>query len=166
MFRKIAACAAVGIAAAGAIVLGQTAASAGTVTQQYTCGSVFGGGWTETWRMTITAPATANRGQTITLGLGMEKPDWVGSWPANTYSAEFSIGAFGATSGGTTATGMVNPELHSEPFRFTGSTPFTLANVAGDVEFRPGAFKALWGQAGYEYCLKTTPQTAATTHVV
>src|SRR5262245_58137942 len=98
------------VAAIGAVAVGQVPAAAGTVTQSYKCGTVIGGGWWETWRMSITAPATAARGTTITLQATMERPDWIASYPANANSAELGIGIFGAMSGGVTATGLTNLE--------------------------------------------------------
>ncbi len=127
---------------------GATPASAGTVTQTWFCVSIFGGGGNVDYRITITAPATATRGQTATVTTSVVTVNNHGAYvAAGVVRASMTINLGGAASGTITATGLTNPEIQpGTPWRVNGGVAqITFAN-AGNVTFRAAGLNAgSWG---------------------
>lgn len=140
--KRIASIAAAIAMAIGAVVIGTPAASADTVLMKYRCGNAIGGGWDFNWYITITAPANATPGQTVTLNISAESPT-PSSQPvaAGVTFAYLDVRLGGASSGIVYSTRMSNPDIPAgSPLRYVGATAqATLAN-AGDVTYKPDKF--------------------------
>jgi len=143
--RKIASALAVGVTVLGAVVFGGQSASAATVTYKSQCSTVIGGLWYYDFLLTMDAPATVSRGQTVTVNIGMELINALpGPRAAHTTGISLDVILGGANTGTATSTVMWNPEIPAgTPLRFQGGTvQFTLPN-AGSVTYRPSKFT--WG---------------------
>jgi hypothetical protein len=138
MRHKIALGLAILAASFGITVFNAPSAAADTVTVSYICGvPTFPPHWNDAYRVTVTAPATATRGQTVTVTASL-----VGiQATANTYQAALVITLGGASSGTITATGLTNPAIPAggTPKWNGGRAQVTLAS-AGTVTFTPGGF--------------------------
>jgi len=140
--------------ACGLVLSGAFPVSAGTVTQTWLCASIFGGAGPIDYRITITAPATATRGQTATITTSIatvaNHPNAVA---AGTIRATSSIALSGAASGTLTATGLTNPAIQpGTPWRLEGGQAQITFTNAGDVTYRAtGVNAGAWGcgAAGY-----------------
>jgi hypothetical protein len=145
-------------------MVGASPAAAGTVTASYRCMTAAGGLFSIAYRVTIDVPASANRGQTVTMNASIEQSRNYGAYlSANVYQATLDIILGGAASGTIQATGLTNPEIQPDtPWRLTGGTARTTFNTAGDVTYRPGRIHGGWWIC--ELSDGSSP-IAATTHV-
>jgi hypothetical protein len=169
LLTRVAAGAVAGVAAVGLTVTGG-AAAADTVTLHHQCG-LASGPFQSDWHVTITAPATAARGSTVTVTADIvntrNNTDPV---PANKYRGELRIKLGGASTGEILATGLINPQIDpGTPWRLLGgSAQVTLAN-AGDVTFSELGFRVLnndqFGVPFFGCSPVGTVPVADTTHV-
>jgi len=126
--------------------------------------NVAGGLYSIAYRVTIGAPANANRGQTVTVTASIEQTQNYGAHlSANVYQATLDIVLGGAASGTIQATGLTNPEIQpGTPWRMTGGTAQGTLNTAGDVTYRPSGINGGWWICGLS---DGSSPVAATTHV-
>ncbi|MFE3599930.1 hypothetical protein [Streptomyces sp. NPDC059142] len=163
---------AAGLTMTGAVLglvtgIGAGTAMADTVSTTYSCAA--GGQTLEvTEKITITAPATANTGDTVTLQVAVEHgTKTTGTVPAKSVTAQMVVTVGGAGSGAVTATGLTNPEEIPQgtvPV-LSGGTAQVSLSAPGDVTFTPseltvdnGGLKATCSPIG-------SVAAAATTHV-
>lgn len=134
---------AAGFALAAAVTaINVPAATADTVLMKYRCGNAVTGGWDYNWNITITAPATATRGQTVTLNVSAESTiPTTEPVEANLVFGFLDIRLGGASSGTVGSTRMSNPDIEAPtPLELTGGTAqATLANV-GEVTYKAARF--------------------------
>lgn len=113
------------------------AAEAGTVSVTWGCGAFGGPAGVKTFEITVTAPATATAGQTVTVHADLKQvsPAWGGGTePAGKYTGYVSLELGGAASGRVDAAGMTNPVIESGGlFRLTGGTGQVTLPAAGQV---------------------------------
>jgi hypothetical protein len=135
--KRILAGVAVVAATAGLVTVGATPAAADTVRVNYRC-ALDRVVIPRTFDITITAPATAARGQAVTVAATVS--DIVPSSthiPANSGDWVLTIHLGGAATG-SPRINMTNPEIQpGTPWRITGSGQVTLP-AAGTVTYRPG----------------------------
>jgi hypothetical protein len=157
--RAIGAGAAV-VLAAGLSTLGTPAATADRVEVEFECVGHWVPKHRRAYTITITAPATAARGATVTLGASIESasaPAGIGTLdtPSN---AVMPIRLDGAASGEVLAQGFIYPDGSTD--HAGGRASATLPN-AGTVTFRPRS----WFIPGYN-CTAVEPiPVVATTQV-
>lgn len=111
-----------------------------------------------TFSVTITAPATATAGQTVTLQASLAGEPASQSIEPGLNRSELDIRLGGASSGTVIATGLVNPRIEpGTSWRMEGGqAQVTLAN-SGTVTFTPGT----WRMQTYWYgCSVQNGQTA------
>jgi hypothetical protein len=162
---KIAAALAASIAI---VTFGAPSTAADTVSVNYVCGASIWH-WNEAFHVTITAPATATRNQTVTVTASLvgTNAGFLDPVPADTYQAALTITLGGASSGTITATGLTNPALPArDPLKWNGGrAQVTLAN-AGNVTFKPGGFAVTEdGFARWTCIAQGSPAVADTTVV-
>jgi hypothetical protein len=161
-FRTVIALAAVA-ASVGGTVLVATPATAGTVTVNYSC---FGPGIAQsrTMLMEITAPATAGRGSTISLGASItDTRNFEQEFTPGQYRGILAIEVGGASSGTVETTGLATPAIaRGEPFRLVGGQAQVPAPTLGDVTFRPATWW-LVNNTGVRFyrCVVRSGETAA-----
>jgi hypothetical protein len=113
-------------------------AAAGTVTVGYYC---YGPGIAQgrIMLMEITAPATATRGSTITLGASItDTRNWDQEFKPGEFHAIMGIALGGASSGTVEATGLDTPAIpRGEPLRLVGGHAQVTLNNVGEVTFSP-----------------------------
>ena len=136
--RRIAIIAAATAVAGGLVLSSVTPATAGTVNQTLVCGSIFNAGVVIHYRVTITAPDTAVRGQTATITVGIahvtNNPTEI---KAGTNHALLDVTLGGPSPGVVTAIGLTNPYIApGTPFRMEGGTAQVTFTAAGDVTYR------------------------------
>src|SRR2546421_9401958 len=124
--------------AAAVTVAAAAPATAGTVTVSYNC---FGPGIAQgrTMLMEITAPATATRGSTITLGASItDTRNWDQEFQPGQFHAIMGITLSGASSGTVEATGLDTPAIpRGEPLRLVGGHAQVTVSNPADVTFQP-----------------------------
>ena len=134
-----------GVALTAAVGLGTVAAApatADTVSVSFSCAFAGAGHWTADYLVTITAPATATRGQAVTVtaalgSIGTANQDA----PAGAYRAFMDISLGGAASGTITANGLTSPAVRvGDPLPLTGGVASVTFNAVGDVTYRPVRF--------------------------
>ncbi|WP_103353022.1 hypothetical protein [Amycolatopsis sp. CA-128772] len=146
---------------AGLALAVPVAAEAGTVSVTWGCGSIGGPAGTKTFEITVTAPATATAGQTVTVHADVTQvaPAWGGGTePAGKYTGTVVLDVGGATSGRADATGLTNPVIEpGTSFRLTGGTgqvtlptagPVTLATSSYFLYYSTGTFIIACGGSG------------------
>ncbi|MEV7091531.1 hypothetical protein AB0M80_01690 [Amycolatopsis sp. NPDC051045] len=134
--KKIGKTVAVVAVAAGLGVVAPAAAEAGTVSVTWGCGSFGGPAGVKTFEITVTAPATATAGQTVTVQADLKQvaPAWGPTEPAGKYTGYVALELGGAASGRVDAAGMTNPAIAAgTPFRMTGGTGQLTLPTAGPV---------------------------------
>jgi hypothetical protein len=166
MIRRMIVLGAALLAAVATTFAAAAPASADTVAVTYICGiPPFGAYPPATYDVTITAPATASRGHTVTLTASVvNRATMTESKDVGFYKATLRIDLGGASSGSVETTGLANPALQPGDLwqLRDGSAQVTLTN-AGDVTFSPGS----WRMAGF-HCVTHFQQpvpVAATTRV-
>jgi hypothetical protein len=131
-------------ATAGLALTVPAAAEAGTVSVTWGCGSFDGPAGTKTFDITVTAPATATAGQTVTVHADLTQvaPAWGGGTePAGKYTGTIVLQLGGATSGRVDATGMTSPVIEpGTPFRLTGGTGQVTLPTAGQVTLATSSY--------------------------
>jgi hypothetical protein len=152
------------VAAAVLTTVVSAAANADTVTLTWGCGNPLGGGGSKEVRITITAPATANVGQTGTVHTSVsETVPYPTNIPANTYTAQMDITLGGVASGMVYTNWMANPQIPAgTPWRVeNGQAQITFAQ-AGTVTFTPYRFLVYRNGSASYMCGGTAPVTATT----
>jgi hypothetical protein len=137
-------------------------AHADTVTLTWLCAHALGGSSSKEVRFTVTAPATANLGQTVTVHTGVSetvpRPTAV---PANTNTAQTWIVLGGAASGDVYTSLVANPHIPAgTPWRVENSEALITFNQAGTVTITPRRFM-VYGGVPYG-CGGAAPVTATT----
>ncbi|WP_410639480.1 hypothetical protein [Amycolatopsis sp. lyj-346] len=141
--KKIGKTVAVVAVAAGVGVFAPAVAEAGTVSVTWGCGSIGGPSGTKTFEITVTAPATATVGQTVTVQADLKQvaPAWGSTEPAGKYTGSIVLALGGAASGRADATGMTNPAIQpGTPFRMTGGTGQVTLPTAGQVTLATSSY--------------------------
>jgi hypothetical protein len=154
------------VAAAAIGLLTATPAAAGTVSARWGCVTQFGPAGQRDFVITLTAPATATRGQPATVTASISEPGNTGQpHPAGAYGGQLEITLGGVGTGVIYANGMTSPEIQpSTPWRLDGQAQLTFS-TAGDVTFKPRRIR-VWGSPVVPYiCSGDTAPIAATTHV-
>lgn len=165
--RRIMAIGAAAVTTAGIIIAGGSAASADTVSVSYTCSGFGFPVQNFTYSVTITAPATATRGQTVTLqaSIAATSPSSQ-NVAAGVNRAELDIVLGGASSGTVTATGLTNPSIQAgTPWRVEGGQAQVTLSNAGTVSFTPATWRMTTFHYGCSVKNGTTAPVADTTSV-
>ena len=127
------------VLACAVTVLAEPAARAGTVSTEWSC-TTGAGGWLETYTVSVTAPATATRGDTVTLSATVtgSRPQ-PGPRPAGYFSnGSLGLTVHGAATARVTVTGMTSPAANDrDPYRLVGGSARLTVNAAGTVTLSP-----------------------------
>ncbi len=156
-FRRAIAVGAAMVLAAGLTIFYAPAATAGRAAVVFECyGYWVPPGKKFTYTITITAPATASRGATVTLGASIESSPATGDPGSTPSSASMRIALGGAASGEVIAYNFVIP--HGTTNYVNGTATATLPN-AGTVTFGPRG----WSVPGFTcYTVEPIPVLATT----
>ncbi|WP_372672130.1 hypothetical protein [Amycolatopsis kentuckyensis] len=155
------------VAAAGLGLLGPGVAEAGTITVTWGCGTFGGPAGIKTFEITVTAPATAAAGQSVTVHADVTfVTPWGSAEPAGKYTGRVGLDLGGAASGHVDATGLTNPAIDAgAPFRMTGGTAQVTLPAAGPVTFATTGYVQFAPSGMWFSCGGGATPVAATTQV-
>lgn len=168
MLKRMATTAIAAVAAAGLVTAGSAPATADTVTSHWVCSRPLGYSGAADFRITVTAPANATRGQTATLTASFYNTVPRGTHEAaGKFRAQLEIAVGGAGSGVVYANGLTNPDTPAdEPLGLDGGHVDYTFTTAGTVTFKPQVIRFLDNAGNYsEICGNSATPIAATTHV-
>lgn len=152
----------------GLVSVAGTPAVAATALVHAGCISVWGQAGGRDFQITINAPATATRGQTVTLTTAIsETTPYPVEESAGRYQSTLEVVVGGASSGTVVSVDLVNPHIaKNTPFRLEGGHVRYTFNESGDVTFKPGIERRAYAN-GYTFlmCGSNTAPVIATTHV-
>ncbi|MFE6610167.1 hypothetical protein [Amycolatopsis sp. NPDC057786] len=164
--RRIMGVAATIAVAGGLTLIAPATAQAGTVTVTWGCGSPLGPGGQKGLRITVTAPAAATAGETVTIQANtVETTNHPWAEPAGRYTARLAIAVGGPAAETIHAEGLSNPATaEGTPLRLDGGTARVTLPTAGDVTFEPtGLLVSIDGI--FRFVCGGTAPIAATTRV-
>jgi hypothetical protein len=133
---------AAGFAVAAAVTaISVPSAAAGTINNGYSCQAGLAG-WQEVYSVTVTVPATARQGDTITVtGRTAGTTPRSGARPAGYYVGSLGIMVGGATSSSVSITGMTSPAARDgDPYGLAGGSGHITLNNVGVVTFMPNSW--------------------------
>ncbi|HET6707187.1 hypothetical protein [Amycolatopsis sp.] len=154
-------------AVAGLGLVAPVAAEAGTVSVTWGCGTFGGPSGIKTFEITVTAPATATAGQTVTVHIDvLHVTPWGPAAAAGTYTGRAGLDLGGAASGHVQAYNLTNPEIAAgAPFRMTGGTVQVTLPTAGQVTFATTGYVQFAPSGMWFSCGGGAAPVAATTQV-
>ncbi|MBB4704566.1 hypothetical protein [Sphaerisporangium siamense] len=159
--------AASGVLAACLVAVTASSAAAGTVTKSYVCGT-FGPQFPTVFTTTVTAPATAKRGTTISVTVAFDTDliSYSGK-DAGEQVGNMTILLGGAASGSVVANGLTTPAIPpGDTWKMSGGTAQVTVPNVGDVTFTPDRYREPYPTITI-VCVPQGPVgVAATTHVV